>query len=1023
MSKDVKVEIIYYKSETDVSLEFGLHGNYPVRLLSSSCNNLTLFFHSLKRAVSRSQIIIIVGGYTGDEFIPSFIARAINKEVVVPEYNKLGVICKEKYPLPEGAAPLAPSNKRFGGFLIESGPQTIINLTENKKIRLQVVSEVVVKYIEEHHNYFLNAVVTKQSIDDSIDSLSVLPQIPQNEDTEAVTLPSQFEDVSSNSFSSDETETEQEPTIVDIPSEKAAEETEETAAAAVTLPATTDSTPNSEETLSTSDTDVVTETAVEPSQSETVQEATENNIEEPIDIISHKYRDPESNILKDITPDDINFDKPTAESTKPPVVKNKNKKTRPKRRAVRITCIILSLLIILGSIAGIFIHNHYKNSNDTIDCYTLLTETYNRYGENYAAAFEALKQHNEKIEAWLSLSNSSLNYPVLLTHADDDFYFDHLPDESENVTGSVYSSCDISAEHLSNNVIFYGSAQSGLGVFSEIVELFDVEDISQIEPIIFTNKHGQSKWRIFSLFTEAEAEDLVFEIDSFESTEKYNAFVNQLIRNNRTNLLGQLTDSSAPVLMLIAVDGEKRYIACAAPFDNVSYKENNNNITKLPGLNGTLNDILVNIKDAVIEFEGKTDENTDEFEQKPIDPDNVITLPQITVKPPAGNTSSEDKVTSSNITSSKNPSSSSSSSSSSDISSSQTPDSSESTNESSSITSSSEDISSEESSSNTNNVSSDISSETSSATSSEGTSSDTSSESESSSSETSSDATSSGSSSETDPKPEIDPLYTWDINLYIKQKDGSIVYGTASEIVARVIEAEMGSGFPLEALKAQAAAAYSWLLNNGAMNKSTAPSGVPMKSVPGARAIQAVSEVKGTLITYEGTIAQTYYYAYSAGFTANVQDIWSSKIPYLQSVECPVDAELSNFITTKTYTADKIKELILSKYGIDVSEMEKTEWIKPIEYDNNNTYCTKVEIGGVQFKGTSLRSKLLDNGIRSSAYTVEYDSETDSFIISCKGWGHGVGMSQQGAKAYANLGWTYEQILTHFYPGTTLLHF
>lgn len=1036
MSKDVKIETIYYKSDSDVSLEFGLHGNYPVRLLSSSCNNLTTFFHSLKRAVSRSQIIIIVGGYEGDEYIPSFIARTINKPIFIPEYNKLGVICKQKYPLPEGAVPLCPESKRFAGFLIESGPQTIISLTENKKSRIDTVNEIIVKYIEEHHNYFLNAVVVKQADELSAENSS------STDETGAQTNSAANDVETADTPNTAETDDNEQNTVLpEIPIISVSPVEAETPAVSVKtddtdVPSLSDETNSPVTTVDeTSSSDIATTAnqSIEPSDNETesiihgTTEEVNNQIspseENTIDIVSHKYRDPESNILNGIAPEDFDFNDTSSE---------KSPKLRPRRRIIRILCIILSLLIILGTALGVFIHKRNSAEEvDTRDFYTILAEAFKSHGDDYSSAFKSLKEHNEKIEAWISLENSSLDYPVLFTDYDDDSYFDRLPNGSENVIGSVYSYCDIKSEVLSQNVILYGSAKSGLGVFSEIVTLFEVENISDIEPIIFTNSHNRSQWRIFSLFTETEAEGLLFEVNKFESDAKYSAFLNQIIRHTRTDYKAIISDPSAPILMMIAVDGSKRYIACAAPYDTVSYtkKSTTGNVT-LPGIG----DILGSIND-IIDFEGKTEENTGEFEQQgPADPDNVITLPNITVKPPINNnTSSENTVTSSESVSSgssskvesdtsseesSTPSDSSSEETESDTSSSESSNITSSENNSSSQDSSNEEESSKEESSSSSGEASSGNSASTDSPSSDISSSET-------SGETSSTTSSGSTSSDPEPeiKPDVDPLYTWDVTLYVKQKDGKIIYDTATEIVARVIEAEMGSAFHIEALKAQAVATYAWLLNNGALSQSTAPSGVPMKKNASSLSYQAVKEVKGTLITYNGTIAQTYYCAYSAGYTANVQDIWSTAIPYLQSVECPVDTELSNFITTKTYTADKIQKLILDKLGIDVSEMEKTEWIKPVEYDNNNTYCTKVEIGGVQFKGTTLRGKLLNNGIRSSAYTVEYNEETDSFIITCKGWGHGVGMSQQGAGAYAKQGWTYDQILMHFYPGTELLHF
>ena len=74
-----------------------------------------------------------------------------------------------------------------------------------------------------------------------------------------------------------------------------------------------------------------------------------------------------------------------------------------------------------------------------------------------------------------------------------------------------------------------------------------------------------------------------------------------------------------------------------------------------------------------------------------------------------------------------------------------------------------------------------------------------------------------------------------------------------------------------------------------------------------------------------------------------------------------------------------------------------------------------VEVGGVVCAGTFLRSKL---GLRSTAFTVEADG--DGVTITTRGFGHRVGMSQYGADAMAMAGSTYEEILAHYYPGTSL---
>ena len=70
---------------------------------------------------------------------------------------------------------------------------------------------------------------------------------------------------------------------------------------------------------------------------------------------------------------------------------------------------------------------------------------------------------------------------------------------------------------------------------------------------------------------------------------------------------------------------------------------------------------------------------------------------------------------------------------------------------------------------------------------------------------------------------------------------------------------------------------------------------------------------------------------------------------------------------------------------------------------------------GTPLKGTQVRSAL---GLRSSAFTAAYADDAFTFTVS--GYGHGVGMSQYGANIYAKQGWSYEEILAHYYPNTQL---
>ena len=93
---------------------------------------------------------------------------------------------------------------------------------------------------------------------------------------------------------------------------------------------------------------------------------------------------------------------------------------------------------------------------------------------------------------------------------------------------------------------------------------------------------------------------------------------------------------------------------------------------------------------------------------------------------------------------------------------------------------------------------------------------------------------------------------------------------------------------------------------------------------------------------------------------------------------------------------------------------DESEWIGEITHDESGRVASAV-LGGEKLSGTELRSLF---SLRSTAFTLEYTGS--SFLFTVTGFGHGVGMSQWGAKALAEQGADYRAILAHYYPGTEL---
>ncbi len=250
--------------------------------------------------------------------------------------------------------------------------------------------------------------------------------------------------------------------------------------------------------------------------------------------------------------------------------------------------------------------------------------------------------------------------------------------------------------------------------------------------------------------------------------------------------------------------------------------------------------------------------------------------------------------------------------------------------------------------------------------------------------------------------------------------------GSAADILARIVEYEMGADFEAEALKAQTVATYGWLISSGATARN-APT-VSMKTAS-AKTTEAVKSVLGLKPYYDGQLAQTYYTKCSAGYTADSNSIWAIKLPYLVSAESSFDRNADGYLSRRTYSADDVKRWVFESTGIDLSKTsDKSKWFNVI-YDRNGLYAEAVRFGNDSeyYSGRFLRDSVFtvsrtgaDNTLLSTAYRISYHSASDCFNFEVRGSGHGVGMSQNGANVLAKKGLNYSEILLYYYKGITL---
>lgn len=285
----------------------------------------------------------------------------------------------------------------------------------------------------------------------------------------------------------------------------------------------------------------------------------------------------------------------------------------------------------------------------------------------------------------------------------------------------------------------------------------------------------------------------------------------------------------------------------------------------------------------------------------------------------------------------------------------------------------------------------------------------------------------SGGTSDTPAPPTTDvPADDPNSEIFRVNDGGTEVSGKAVDIVTKIVENEIGSTFAPEAIKAQAVTAYTYVKYHNL--HGNAPYCI-LKESTNESVRTLVESVLGEAIYYDGELIQAVYSASSAGSTASSQNVWGGYLPYLQGVYCELDEKYDpNYGIKKTFSESDMKQRIFENAGISLSGDPSTWFV--IENRTEGKYVGDMKIGGESYfidkdgdtlkaNGRRFREIIMEYDIRSSAFDIEYNANTAEFIITTYGYGHGVGLSQNGANNLARYwDWDYKKILTFYFQGT-----
>ena len=270
-----------------------------------------------------------------------------------------------------------------------------------------------------------------------------------------------------------------------------------------------------------------------------------------------------------------------------------------------------------------------------------------------------------------------------------------------------------------------------------------------------------------------------------------------------------------------------------------------------------------------------------------------------------------------------------------------------------------------------------------------------------------------------------------DVFKVLNKESGEITDMTAQEYIFGVVAAEMPALYESEALKAQAVASYTYACYKRNQNKGkeyhiTTDYTIDQSYKTRENAISdwgnkgkeyegkiddVLESVKGMYLSKDGKPILAVYHALSSGNTICAEDVWGSEISYLQSVASPGDKLASNYVQKTVFSESQIDDKLLKPLGIEIKENIFEEIKK-----TNNLFVKSVVVCGETVRGSEIRSAL---ELASNSFEIEKDG--DNYIFTTYGYGHGVGMSQNGANYMAQQGYDFKEILNHYYKNCEIV--
>ena len=272
------------------------------------------------------------------------------------------------------------------------------------------------------------------------------------------------------------------------------------------------------------------------------------------------------------------------------------------------------------------------------------------------------------------------------------------------------------------------------------------------------------------------------------------------------------------------------------------------------------------------------------------------------------------------------------------------------------------------------------------------------------------------------------PVYLYD------EAAGAVAEVAARDFLIGAAACEMPPDWPDDALCAQMVASHSyalycrdhggsdeagWLTVNSALGSGWTDEAA-LRARWGedfdehyARFEALADKVAGSLLLYDGAPALACYHAISNGRTEASEALWPEALPYLAGVDSAWDREADGFEVTIQLSAQQMADALAALGATPEGEPE--DWVGGSRWDKAG-YVESIELGGVSVHGSDLRAAL---GLRSACFAIAWRG--GQFVITTRGYGHGIGLSQAGARSMAAGGADWREILEYYFPGAEVV--